>query len=234
MKKFFVSLMALILGTTGYAVVDKTIETRVETLESQVSELQEDVSVLENQIVNLNNSSDEEKTEHELVGTKIEIPFDTYTYKRYGYVGSEFDAYAERVENELIIHSLKATIVGVYEYKTPDVIDSLEDLKEKPTQYKVRIECNYTTKVNGEYYYYIYDAGDNLPPRPRSDFNHFVLSFQTNGTDAYWLPKQMLLASNYTGTFAEEIITTSLTPIDGVSVEGFHEKIDSEIPIEFA
>ena len=33
MKKFFVSIMALILGTTGYAVVDQTIEERVKALE---------------------------------------------------------------------------------------------------------------------------------------------------------------------------------------------------------
>lgn len=42
MKKAFIALLATIIGTFGYAVVDKTIEQRVATLESQVAS-QEDV-----------------------------------------------------------------------------------------------------------------------------------------------------------------------------------------------
>lgn len=51
MKKFLIGILTLILGMSGYAIVDKTIEDRVETLESQVSELQEDISNLQTTVV---------------------------------------------------------------------------------------------------------------------------------------------------------------------------------------
>lgn len=44
MKKFFISIMSLIVGISGYAVVEKTIEQRVETLESQVASLEDRVN----------------------------------------------------------------------------------------------------------------------------------------------------------------------------------------------
>lgn len=46
MKKAFIALLATILGTFGYAVVDKTIEQRVTTLESQVSSQEEVIESL--------------------------------------------------------------------------------------------------------------------------------------------------------------------------------------------
>lgn len=51
MKRFFIGIMTLVLGMSGYAIVDKTIEDRVETLESQVSEMQEEISNLKTTVV---------------------------------------------------------------------------------------------------------------------------------------------------------------------------------------
>lgn len=251
MKKFFVSLMALILGTTGYVVVDETIETRVETLESQVSELQENVSVLEGKLDDSDNPSEEE-TKHELVGTEIEIPMDTYTYTRYGYVNPEFDADAERVENELTIHSLKATIIDVDEYKTPDMINDIGDLTPYDTKYTIRIECNYTTNVKGKYYYHIEEECVEYEwtkfeyiRKEFSNVERFEILFNCEMTIYMDLGDgsniigpvvqgtiSMPLASNYTGTFVKVIETTTPNPFsDKVTVSGFYENIDSEIPV---
>ena len=51
MKRFFIGIMTLVLGMSGYAIVDKTIEDRVETLESQVSEMKEEISNLKTTVV---------------------------------------------------------------------------------------------------------------------------------------------------------------------------------------
>ncbi|MBE6784176.1 MAG: hypothetical protein E7536_09235 [Ruminococcaceae bacterium] len=252
MKKFFVSLMALILGTTGYAVVDKTIEDRVATLESQVSELQEKINTTENNSPII--KPDPEPT-HELVGTKIEIPIDSYTYTRYGYVSPEFDADAERVENTLTIHSLTATIIDVDEYKKPDVVNDIEDLTPYDTKYTIKIECNFTTDIKGEYYYYTeeyyndYAAdSDKYTYFNHSEKNVFLLDFYVNDTFE-WAPGEytgetfdpeinqyrphvvMELADNYSGTFTKTIAATSLNPIDKIKVVGFHNDADSEIPM---
>ncbi len=73
MKKFFISIMSLILGVSGYAVVEKTIEERVGLLESQVSELQYEVSSLKTPIAEVTTGKDVTELTTEKV-TKPDAP----------------------------------------------------------------------------------------------------------------------------------------------------------------
>lgn len=195
MKKFFVSLIALILGTTGYVVVDETIETRVETLESQVSELNEEVSVLEDEIDSIKNPT----KKHELIGTKIEVPMDSYYFKRYGYMNPKSSYSEKRALNELFINSISATIIDVHE---PDSIE------HQKYPYRIRLECEFKSIVNGPYVEETGSLGEDS----------FTLRI-SNSTGDGWI----VFSSNSSGVFACECDIVS-PEIESVYIGGFYSK----------
>lgn len=181
MKKFFVSLMALILGTTGYAVVDKTIETRVETLESQVSELQEEVSVLEDEL----DDSLDVRTNKLEVGDTIKCFYEDYA----AIEGRNNPKYhlSEKEYNEIYVNNVEVTVVEVYE------TDTYEHCI-KP--YKVRVDCDCNTIVPAPYV--VTDSLQILTSNTLVE-GTFELVFELNN-ERYALEVQ----SNYNGVSSAE------------------------------
>ncbi len=186
MKKFFVSIMALILGTTGYAVVDKTIETRVETLESQVSELQGKVDILESRP---ENSLVPQATKLK-VGDTIKCFFEEYSTVE-GIVTLKVPN-PEKGNNEVFINNVTVTVVKIYNSDTYEHCI-------KP--YRIRVDCDYKTIVTAPY--------DLDVDALKVVEGNCELFFELNG-EKY----ATTLKSNYEGTASAEFDISYVEAID--------------------
>lgn len=91
MKKLIAAALAILLGSTGYVIVDHTLEDRVTVLEEQAQSMSGDISSLNDKIKNFNVTTEKTSTTKALL--KIKLPdnldkdklYKFYCYQSNGY-----------------------------------------------------------------------------------------------------------------------------------------------------
>ena len=77
MKKIIIAILSLLVGTVGYTIVDKTIETRVSNLESKVSYLEEVIEFYHHAVTEENTTTPKATTTKKATTTTKKVPTTT-------------------------------------------------------------------------------------------------------------------------------------------------------------